>query len=933
MKIKPKLRNFHFYFFKAILVLFTIIMLPSFVFAWADWNSISNSHFRIYYKDNWNAEAEKALRTLEHYRPQLEKLTGNSKGRIPFTIEDMGAMSNGYTDPVGTRISLFAYQPTKDELACGEDWWQMVACHEYAHELQMTRASGTPELLRLLFGNIFYPNLWQPAWMTEGITVFAESQLSPYSGRLNGGTYPSVITALAKTKNLPSPTKASYASFDTPQASYYTFGGSFYSYLTKTYGTEKLSQLFGLTSASTWSYSEMLLPNLYLDKCYRAVFGKSTSALWEDWKADASSQTYTLPQHRITTDGWFKSDLKIDRSFLYYLSESGVKTGPSSGFSSYRLSRINLAQNTSRSSDKGLSPEPKPEILIEQNTDFAAGYAIKGNTLYYTRTEWQKGFANSEADGWGSVVELWQKDMVKGKKSKLYSGQLRAFCPLADGSILLSTDNETHTKSALTKLAADGKSTSVIYQADGLIFAIIPYGSKYVLGYKPAWHNNSAYLFDPGSRSLTPILQTQYIINPVSLKGDELIFNAVFDGKTGGYVINLQTNAISRLSTCSDVRSPAIAKDGRLYFISLNEAGYDVYKESLVKSPYQLIAPRSLSSAPVLSSSKSAANVVINGHRSSYWKNVQHLLVPRMIHLPIITSNQDTLTIEATQHADYQIGALLAGKDAVGDFPAWQTMIIYNTADSLHFPHNFSYDFSLANYFFHPVKQTLSYSYEYEEKNEFSAQQYLTFLRRQNYGLTDLTGGFTYSYDGYKERKIWTPFLRLSFDWANGSLVSSHFMPYETKAFLPSDRERLGWQSVSQLHQKLPFSSELKGLAYVADDKKADKDEVFGNLRCYDKDFNVNSGAMLQTSIYRPIFRIREGLWVPQIYVEDIDLGLFYDWAQPFTDEDYKQHSFGAEVLTELGLAFNYRLDLGVRFGYNQEKKAGKAEFILGALF
>jgi hypothetical protein len=919
---------------KAVFLFILIVSLPLLLNAWADWNSISNQHFRIYYKDKWDAEAEKTLQTLEFYRPQLENLIGNSKGRIPFTIEDIGNLANGYTDPVGTRIALFAYPPTSDELAVGEDWWQMVACHEYIHELQMTRASGYPELLRLLFGNVFYPHLWQPAWMTEGITVFGESQLSAYSGRLKGGTYPSIISALAKAGKLPSSTKASYYSFDTPHATYYTFGGAFYDYLTKTYGEGKLSTLFDLTSSSTWSYSSILMPNTYLDKAFQTVFGKTTPDLWTDWQQYESAKSYNLPTQRVTTGGWTKSDLKFYADKLYYISESSTKTGPSSSFSSYKLCSLDLSNRSSGSSRATLDDTQKPETVVEQNSDFAAGYKFANGNLYFTRLEWKRGFANSEMDGLGAVVQLWQQNLSTGHKTKLYTGQLRAFCPLSDGAIILSEDNAAHTQSTLSRLTSSSALPSTLYQADGLIFAIHEYGSRFVLGYKPPRQSNGTYLFDPAGRQLTQLVQTPYYNAPVSVEGDELVFNAVFDGQTGGYVMNLNSRAISRLTSYSDVRSPVVLQDGRIYFISVNASGYDVYRDTGSKLPYQLPAPSTkATTASNLSTARSADPIIRSGHRSSYLSNLGHLIVPRVLHVPIITSDQDTLTVDAAQTANYKIGMLLYGNDAVGDFPAWQAQVIYNTADSLSFPSNLSYSVALADNFFHPVKHVLSYEYEYAKTEAFASQQSISLRRSQNYGLSGLLAGFVFTYDKFAERKIWEPYAQADLSWAGGSLMTRHFMPYETQDWLPSDRNRLGWQSISQLHVKLPLSSEFKGQAVIAKDPDADSDEVFGSIRGYDKKFKVREGSTLQASIYKPILKIREGLWSPQIYLEDVDLGVFYDYAVPFDAKDIAvESSYGAELLLELGLAYSYRLNAGVRYSQNRDKDS-MFELILGTLF
>jgi len=901
--------------------------------AWADWNTISNQHFKIYYKDNWDAEAEKVIRTLEHYRPQLEQMTGSSKGQIPFTIEDIGNIVNGYTDVLGTRIALYAYPPTSDELSIGEDWWQMVACHEYLHELQMTRVSGTPALAKLLFGNIAYPHLWQPGWMTEGITVYGESKLTKYSGRMNGATYPAIISLLAKKDKLPSPTKASYFSFDTPQATYYTYGGAFYTYLTKTYGEDKLAKLFDITSSSTWSYSSFLLPDLFLDKAFKTVFGKEVSELWSDWINYEKQRNFTFAGNSITSGGWFKSNLQEHNGKLYYIDATAVKTGPGSSFMSYKLQSLSTADlkaaKVNQTARQLQNANSRPQTIIEQNGDFPAGYEIRNGNLYYTRSEWKRGFANSEMDGFGSIVQLWQQNLSTNERTKIYSGQLRAFCPMPDGSILISEDNVTHTKTTLSRLKSGSKIPTAVYQTDGLIYSIHPYGSNLILGYKPPWHNNAIYLYESAAKRLTPVINTPYFTSPVSVNGDSLVFNAVFDDFYSAYVMNLKSHSCYKLTNVSDVRTPVVLPGNRTYFVSLNEKGYDIYQEPTRLTPFQ-IPNAAVSDTPLAKmnlSKISESPVTRHGKRSAYFSNIGHLLVPRVLHLPIIYGTQDSMAI----------GAMLMGKDAVGDFPAWQAQVIYDT-----FRKKVIYSATLENAFFHPIKNIIDYTNDNEQS--FSSTQYLELYKSQNYGynggeldfsfgLNSIVAGFSFVIEDNYTRTIWTPFVELGLQGPETNLTFKQFFPFETKDFLPSDRERTGWQGLVQLHQRLPLSSEFKGIVFTASDPDADLDEVFGTIRGYDKDFKVNKGTVIQTTVYKPILKIRDGIWSPQIYLEDINLGLFYDTAVPAHKNDIdKQYSYGAELLAELGLAYNYRINVGVRYSYNAEKE-NRIELIMNSLF
>jgi len=906
----------------SLILLSLLLTVTSSLYAWADWKAVSNQHFRIYHKEYWDEEAVRVLQTLEHYRPRMEQMTGNSLGRIPFTIEDLGNVVNGYTDVYGSRIALFAYPPTTGDLSVDEDWLRVVACHEYLHMLQIQQASGLPGTLRGLFGNIFYPNILQPSWMTEGITVYGESQLSPYSGRMNGATYPSIISVLAQKGKLPSPTKAAYYNFDAPHASFYTYGGAFYTYLAETYGEAKLAALFNTTSSSAWFYLSPILPSLSVDRSFRRVFSKNVAQLWSDWNNHERSRFYRLPGNALTDNGWFKSDLKHYDGKLWFIEGSAEKTGPNSSFFSYKLRSLELDGKVDidfeNAPPQKITLPARVSTVLEQNSDFPAGYAIKNNVLYYTRSEYARGFKNSELDGWGSEVQLWKMDLSNGKKNKIISGQIRAFCLQEDGSILISEDFAHHTNSVLHSFFEGDAAGPVIYYAPGLVSSIHPYGGKLILGMKESWRNTNIYLFDPDSRELTNLFDLPYHMSPVSVEGDVLVLNAVIDNQYQEYVYDLKNSVLVRNTDYNDVRTPVRLPEGRTGFISISEKGYDIYRTANDTRPAVLPAEERLA-PPFTETGKTYSGdfeFEKQGKLSAYLSNLGHFLTPRIVHIPFAYGTSDSLAI----------GAMLAGKDAVGDFPLWMADLTYDT-----FRQKVIGSISLENHFFRPLKQVLGYSTD--ASRSFGSSQYVQLLRRRNYGLNNVTAGFSFNTKDDLERKVWTPFVNLSFVWPATKLSLSQYFPYETQDFWSSDRERTGWQSALQLHQKLPFSSELKAAAFVADDPDADSTEVFGKLRGCADSFETNRGGTFQVSWYKPLFRIREGIWSPQIYLEDVSLGLFYDTALPFRDSDAdKMHAYGVELIAELGLAYNFMFNTGVRFSRNGDDQ-NRVDFLISTLF
>lgn len=898
-----------------IIIILLISLTPVLLPAWTNWQTLKTRNFSIFYQPGWDTEAINVLQTMEYYRPYAESLTGNTKQHVSVNLQDIGNLVNGYTDPIGNRIALFAFPPTNDELALCDDWWQLVGTHEYIHMLQLTSSGGIPHVLQMALGNILYPQLHQPMWMTEGITVFGEAQLSPFTGRLNSGSFRPIISALAQENRLPSLTKAAYYSYDTPLAHYYVFGGSFYDYLAQTYGKDRFARLFADNSSRPAAYLNGLFPALALDRSFQKVYTRSLPTLWKDWQQAELAKPFTMPSRNLTSTGWNTSELKYYKGELYFINSQADKTAPSGSFFAYQLKKFSPSSfQSSSTADAELTGMISPDTtLVTQNTEFSAGYGFANDMLYYTRLESQTGFANTENDGYGYITQLWQMDMTDRTTRMLHAGQFRAFYPLEDGSFLLSEDAPDHRSSTLVNILPCCKERTELLKTDLLISGIIADSSRVFITARDYWKNSSIYEYDAQSHTLIPVIDTPYWEALTSIAGDILTFNAVYDGQMGAYQYDLFTRQFLRYTGFSDIRNPVSTSDARDYFISVNAEGYDVYRDDLALQPYVL--PQTAYPTPPYPRLKYTGQTsVLDGipvTRGNYLDNLRHMAVPRMLHVPFVQGTGDSLSF----------GLSLSGNDAVGDFPSWQANLLYDTYYS-----RMRYSLTLQNDFFHPVHQQFYYSNL--DDQTLSATQYSTLYKSVNYGLNNINAGLGITTRDDYARKVWNPYTDIDFSWITGQLHTRNSLYYETPDWLPSDRNRLGWQGFYQFRQKTTRSSEFQAGLNVAYDPDADNDEVFYRLRGYENGLRSKQGATLRTTWYHPIFQIREGLWNPQIYVEDVSLGLFFDAGLPFKHtSDASQLSTGMELISELGMFYYLNLNAGVRVAVNRDS-AAKVELI-----
>lgn len=865
-----------------------ICLIP--VWGFASWKTMSNDYFMVYYRSGMEDEALHALKVMEQYRPRLERLTGNTSHLVAIKLEDMGNLVNGYANPIGNQIGLFMYPPTKGSLAQGEDWFQTVATHEYIHQLQITHEGGLPREFRKYLGNILYVQLHQPMWMTEGITVYGESQLSPYSGRMNGAYYSALVSALASEDKLPSRTKAAYYSYDTPQAHYYVYGGSFHHYLARRYGEQRFGDLYKDNSSRVTAYLNGALPMLALDPAFQNAYGKPLAELWQEWQAEEKSKAKPQSAQRITQDGDDKEDLKYYDGALYYVRSLKEKTGPGMAFTLNGLMKIELSD-----------PMREPVEVLRQATEFPASYHVVGDKIYFSRTEYRRGFGNKDNDGYGSITQIMLKDS-RGTR-KIYSGQVRAFLPISDTEMLIAEDLPLYRGSVLMHYSLDTGEQKTLYSGEALVHKIFRDKDDIYINAKQYWRNSGIFRLQKGI--LEPVLESPNWQELVAVENGVISYNTIQDNQLQAWIYNTQSRVHARLLYDQYIKDPIQAPDGSTYFLSVSSKGMDLY-HAPIKSPSTPTHEYSMPIVPIAKERFQGQRYLFGNQEiqhGGYLNNIAHLLNPRMVHFPMIYGNGDSLAI----------GAVLAGSDAVGDFPSYMISGVYDYAQK-----EFVGSFSLSSTVLAPINQDLMISSD--DDGTYMLNQSVSLYKRQNYGLNSVNVGLgSIAWDDW-QRKMLYPFVSQQYSWSGGSFGLRNTLLYEAQDMLDSNRDRLGWQGVISLRQRISKHSEFQGSWFGAYDPDADSEDVFYAIRGYDDELHSSKGFTLRNTWYTPLVRIRQGLWNPQIYLEDINMGVFFDAAGVSQKLDESLvYSYGVELTGEFGVFFQGQLNAGIRLGINRD--------------
>ena len=858
-------------FLKIIILTVILILAMSFVtLARPEWQTLKTEHFTVFYLDGHILDAMQVIQSLEYYRPRLEKLTGNQAFHLPIVIDDTGTQSNGFSNPLGYQIHLFQYPPGM--WAGAENWWTMVGVHEYTHQLTLAKRGGVPQLYFHVFGNDLFsnPNLISPGWIIEGITVYSESQLSNYQGRLNDGLFDSYLGARVKDGRFPTILNGTFSPMEFQLGGIYTWGGEFLNYLSKTYGEEKFAQYFAVNGSSfLWLLD---FPALGIDNSARQVFGKSFPELWRDWQVFETKrwENFRYEGERITTKGWYTSNPRIVGRKLYYQRTYPEKTTAFNGFG--------FADIVERDLDSG-----KETVLVSTTSGFTVTMEVKQNKLYYSTLDQKASYGNSINQSYGYFNVLHCKDLGSGNDRVILEKEFRAFSISVNGQVLYSIDRNGQFGSEIYCYDPSSKTTQKIFETDYLVNEIANNGAKVVVSARKDWEDYSIYSVNLNSHEFVPLVNTRFAEGNISLQDDKLIFTANYQKVYAIYCYDFASGKLLQLTTNGCCQYGAYDRQTQqLYLVELNSFGYDLYRKPAEFNEYQL--PETPKTTPP-AFNLSGQSIT----RGNYTDNLK-TLKPQGWAPWLEYDNDRNFT-----------GISFFGNDAIGDFPSYILSLGY---DANH--QRIGTQLSLTSNYFAPWNFTLSYNDIMDKELSFDVGY--PFFSRLSPGISTLKIGTAINYQGEQlELPEYEPYVmtdfRLPKTW--GTLkISSPFS--QTNGI-----NRTGLYGKLRINQYLAQGQLTLNALGIKDPNKSDS--AFKLIRGYTQKLNAREGSISSLDYSHPLFQIHNGLWNPNLYFEDVCGGLFVDQAVANSGE--RQVSWGAELHLETKMLYSYiPLDWGLRY-------------------
>ena len=580
----------------SILLCLLLLALP----AYGQWKTLKNDNFVLFYPAGREALALDAFQALELVRPRAEKLTGNQTGRMPVVLSEMGIVPFGFTDLSFRRIHLFNYPDSTGELSYTPSWWAQVGIHEYIHYLHLSKSSGIPGLLALLFGNNMSANVYSPDWLSEGLAVYGESELLDYAGRLNEGYYSGYIAALAAESRLPSLVEASFGVADFPGGNVpFLYGGAFIAYLALEYGEGSLASFLESYGATPLAYLSPLLPGLGLDRSARRIYGKSFPGLWRDWQAYETNRSsypeksFPLSRRGFNRSGWSVDNFLAADGKLYYQHSEPRKVAAQK--------QIRVRQLIARDLATG-----KERTLFRSTAGFQGPMRLQSGQLYFATKEIRPGFANRDFNSYGYTARLYRLDLDTGRKKLLLTDRVRSFTVLPGGEIIYSRDREEAFGSEVYRLR-EGERPQLLYRSDYLLGDIISGDGALYLSARKDWQNFSLYALplpglraaldhlrdenppplDPALLELKVLVETPFQESDLYLDGQRLFFSANYGGVRSIYSFDLAERRLFRLTGAAYARLPVFQDDG-LFYLGLSPGGFDIYRVPALFEPVDI---------------------------------------------------------------------------------------------------------------------------------------------------------------------------------------------------------------------------------------------------------------------------------------------------------------------------------------------------------
>ncbi|HEU4520760.1 MAG TPA: hypothetical protein VFT12_02085, partial [Thermoanaerobaculia bacterium] len=265
----------------------------------AQWRTITTTHFRIHYPQEYEAWTARAASRLESIHDVVAREIGyDPPDIIDVIVSNPIARPNGLAWPFldNPRIVLYTEPPGPDEhIGAYSNWIDLLAVHEVAHVIHMLRPSrnGLQRLVERYFLPLNRISLGAPRWVLEGYATVIEGRLTG-AGRPSSTARALILRQWAANGRLPS-----YDQLDSDSR----FLGMSIAYLAGSAYLEWLEQRTGEGSLrKVWTRMTATRKRSF-DEAFAGVFGESPERLYGQFSAELTASALAANQAAPMREG------------------------------------------------------------------------------------------------------------------------------------------------------------------------------------------------------------------------------------------------------------------------------------------------------------------------------------------------------------------------------------------------------------------------------------------------------------------------------------------------------------------------------------------------------------------------------------------------------------------------------------------------------
>jgi WD40-like Beta Propeller Repeat/Omp85 superfamily domain len=540
------------------------------------WTTLESPHFLIHYHQGEEEIARRAAIIAEDVHNRLvPRIRWEPKEKTHIVLVDAQDEANGLTTPFPyDHMVLFITEPLGEPglgTTAYDEWMRLLITHEYTHALQLDMVTGVPEIIKDIFGRIYFPNILEPIWMIEGLAVYEETeQTSGGRGRSPGDD---MILRMASLEGpFPSLDQASVYPDSWPSGQVpYLFGESFTRYIVQKYGRDKLAEI-------SIVYSGRGLPFL-VDSTGERVLKRSYSDLWYEWEFSLKEQ-YRKQEQEVKSKGITISQ-PLTKKGYYTMHPSYSPDGKLIAYDVLNADTFPgiYVMNADGSGDRKLVDN----AFSTTSSGESIAWTPDSSGIYYTKIDIQR---NTDL-----YNDIYFYDLKRDKEVRITRGlRARDPYPSPDGRKLLFVMNKLG-KTRLAMAPVPTVEGSLIEEKDIIYLSeesvnqyesprFSPDGTMIVVslwqpgGYKDIW------ILDDQGKKIEELMHDRAIDAGAawSPDGKMIYFASDRTGIFNLYAYDLATKKISQITNVlGGAFTPAPSPDGKtIVFTNYSARGYDL---------------------------------------------------------------------------------------------------------------------------------------------------------------------------------------------------------------------------------------------------------------------------------------------------------------------------------------------------------------------